>query len=44
MPAANIDFDEVEDKKIREMSAKWNVSKNQTVKRIVREFEVKEMR
>jgi len=44
MPSANIYFDHYEDKKIRELSAKWNISKNETVKRIVKNFKIKEMR
>ena len=35
-------FDEEEDEKIRRLAAKWNVSKNDAVKRMVREY--KEMR
>lgn len=44
MPSANIYFDYHEDKKIRELAAKWDISKNETVKRMVKEFKVKEMR
>jgi hypothetical protein len=38
MPNANIYFSEEEDEKIRRLAAKWGVSKQQTVKRIVLKY------
>lgn len=37
MPLATIYFDEKEDEIIRELSFKWNVSKQDVVKRLVKE-------
>jgi hypothetical protein len=38
MALTQIDFDDVEEKKIKEYSDKWNVNKPKTVKKIVVEF------
>ena len=40
MPKAQIYFSEEEDSKIRKLSAKWNLSKHEAVKKIVREFSI----
>ena len=42
MPQALVFLDEEEDKKVKEKSYKWNISKQETIKRMIREF--KEMR
>lgn len=40
MPSANIYFSKEEDEKISEYSHSWNISKQDVVKRMVREFKV----
>ncbi len=38
MPLAQIYFDKEEDKKLDKFSHRWNISKHEVVKRIVRDF------
>jgi len=39
MPTAQIYFDEEEDEKIRILAAKWNLSKQEAVKRILKQYD-----
>jgi len=38
MPQALVYFDKEEDEKIKEYSLKWNLSKAETIKKIIMEF------
>lgn len=42
MPQIIIDTDEEEDNKVLEYSKEWNLNKHKTIKKIIRDFEVKE--
>jgi len=41
MPQAIISLNEKEDKVVNYFSQKWNLSKHETIKKIIREFEEK---
>lgn len=38
MALTQIDFDEIEEKKIKEYSKDWNSNKPKTIRRIIKEF------